>query len=373
MSGTDRMNGGSGEKRAVSVGIVGCGVMGRVYLKAAASLKEDLVVHAVADLNREAAQAAVEQFGVPASYGSAEEMVADENVDAVVFAVPPSAFKTELALRAMALGKHVLLEKPVALTLAEAEKLVGAAHASGVVAAGCSSRLRFMESAAAVKRVLDAGTLGRLRSVSVRWLLPAKPKPEPGKLPPPWRLNPALNGGGSLTNLGTYILDYGFGMMDGWGLRPRSIAGHAWGLSGLFADHVVSGSVGETYSTAHIRFREADAPVFLLEQGEYLVGPQEAAWRFIGEHGGLVAPIVPGPQNSVILYQYGDEGGVEPSVLWSGAETFEQLQVRLLADFAGAIRERRAPRTTLQQALELQRLIDAVYRSSASGEPVALG
>lgn len=337
--------------------------MGRVYLKAAEG--QNLIqISAVADVNGQAAQAAASEFGVPAWYDSAESLIDAADVDAVLLAVP-AAFRTKLALHAFAAGKHVLLEKPVALTAKEAEQLL---QASGeLVAACCSSRLRFSDSAETVRRLLDERAIGTLRTISCRWLVPAKAKPDPDNLPPAWRLNPALNGGGNLTNLGTYVLDYMLGV-TGWKHVPRTVYGRVWTLQDSFSDHVVPGSVGETHSTAMITCDGEGAPVILIEQGEYVVGPSEAAWQIIGDAGSIQFRIVPGLRNEVILYRYSDVNGVEPETVWSGDETFAELQCRVLADFAGAILEGREPRTTLRQAYVLQKTIEAVYASSASGQ-----
>jgi predicted dehydrogenase len=351
--------------RVIKIGIIGCGVMGRVYLNAAKG-ESSIAITAVADMNEQVAKDTADEFSVPTFYASAEALIEDPNVEAVVFAIPPAGFKTKLALQAFSLGKHGLLEKPIAIELEEVEQLIEASE--GLVAASCSARLRFSDSAEAVRAILEEGTIGTLRTISCRWILAAKQKPE--KLPPAWRLNPALNGGGNLTNLGTYVLDYMFGI-TGWKYTVQTVSGRVWGMPGMFKDYVAEGSVGETHSAAIITCRGADAPVVLLEQGEYTIGPEEAAWQISGDRGTLKFRILPSAANEVLLYQY-DNDEVKPTTIWSGVETFADLQRRLLLDFANAIRDGRAPRTTLRQAYELQRTIHAVYRSSASGEAVSL-
>ncbi|MFK7697459.1 Gfo/Idh/MocA family protein [Paenibacillus sp. HJGM_3] len=358
----------------VRIGLVGCGVMGRVYLQAAAG-QPDLAIVAVADVQEAAARAAAAEFSISAWYKSAEAMIDTADVDAVLLAVP-AAFRTRLALYAFARGKHALLEKPVALSATETERLLEAAD--GLVAASCSSRLRFADSAEAVRRLLEAGTIGALRTISCRWLLPAKAAPAPDKLPPAWRLSPALNGGGNLTNLGTYVLDYMLGV-TGWRYTPAQVSGRVWTLQDMFRHHVPAGSTGETHTAAMIvcsgdeaGSERETAPVLLLEQGEYFVGPEEAAWQITGETGTIRFRIVPGLRNVVTLYRYSEANGVEAETVWSGDETFGELQRRVLRDFAGAIRERRPPRTTLRQAWLLQRTIEAVYQASESGQTVTL-
>ena len=101
----------------VKVGIIGCGVIGSGHLRVSA--RSSLVeVVAVADVREEAARQAAQAFNVASYYASADGLLADPEVEAVVLALPAFA-RTEIALRAFAANKQVLLEKPVAMNAAE--------------------------------------------------------------------------------------------------------------------------------------------------------------------------------------------------------------------------------------------------------------
>ena len=156
-----------------------------------------------------------QKFNVPATYASAAALLNDPHVAAVVLALP-TAGRTELALRALAAGKHVLIEKPVAMNAGEVRQLL-AARGQRTVAC-CQSRLRHTPSAQAATAFIASGALGELRLVRCRANKPAGAAPPAP--PPACRLNKALNGGGILVNWGCYDLDYLLGL-TGWQLQPR--------------------------------------------------------------------------------------------------------------------------------------------------------
>src|SRR3712207_1875484 len=102
-------------------GVIGCGVIGTSAHLPDATRSPLLDVVAVADLIEERASGAAERFGVRTAYRSGDELLDDERVEAVALAMPAQD-RFPLALRALAKGKHVLLEKPVARSIAEVEQ-----------------------------------------------------------------------------------------------------------------------------------------------------------------------------------------------------------------------------------------------------------
>lgn len=138
------------------VGVVGAGFMGSVHLAAYAGMPEVDVV-GVADSNAEAAAAAAATVGARA-YASYEDLVVSEDIE-VVDVCLPTAFHRELALRAARDGKHVILEKPIALTVEEADEILEAfEHSDGRLFVG--HVVRFFPEYARIKCMIDAGDLG---------------------------------------------------------------------------------------------------------------------------------------------------------------------------------------------------------------------
>lgn len=113
------------------IGIVGGGFMGTVHARAARSARGTIV--GIASSSSESADRAAASLGIERSYRSAAELIADETIDTVHICTPNTTH-AELAFAAIAAGKHVICEKPLATSVAEAEELVHHALAAGVTA-----------------------------------------------------------------------------------------------------------------------------------------------------------------------------------------------------------------------------------------------
>lgn len=179
----------------LKVGILGAAGIAPAAIIDPARRRSDVEVTAIASRGIERARAFARQHEIPTAYGSYDELLADNAVDLVYVALPPSAH-AEWSIAALQAGKDVLCEKPFALNGAEARLMTDAAAATG---------RRLVEAfhdhyhplAARTKAL--AGTLGRL--ISVEGVFNVRNSFEPGAL----RHEPAL-GGGAMMDLGVYPL-----------------------------------------------------------------------------------------------------------------------------------------------------------------------
>ena len=151
----------------VRIGIIGSGGMGRTWAEAAARYAPDCRLTAIAGGSRASALAA--SRGVAAE-PSVEALLARPDVDAVVIATPQPTH-CEYVLAAAAAGKHILCEKPMAMTIGEADRMVEAAERAGIVL-GIVSQHRFRRTPTAAKRLVDGGRIGDVRMAQVRGVLP---------------------------------------------------------------------------------------------------------------------------------------------------------------------------------------------------------
>jgi UDP-N-acetylglucosamine 3-dehydrogenase len=139
------------------VGVVGTGVMGRNHARVLREMR-DVELVGVADSNLDAA-CQVAGFHATRGYASLEELLKKEKPEAVTIAVPTENHHRAV-MEALAAGCHVMVEKPIAATLAEADELVAAARsASRVLAVGHIER--YNPAVLELKRRLDEGQLGR--------------------------------------------------------------------------------------------------------------------------------------------------------------------------------------------------------------------
>ena len=144
----------------VRFGIVGSGFMGRTWAEVAANHAAGAALVAVTGGRRAAALAT--DYGVPLE-PSLEALLARDDVDAVVLASPPAAHRDQTLLAAAA-GKHLLVEKPMAQSVAECTAMVAACRDAGVRLSVVAQH-RFRDSPVAAKRLIDEGAIGDVRMI----------------------------------------------------------------------------------------------------------------------------------------------------------------------------------------------------------------
>lgn len=349
--------------RKVKLGVIGCGAMGARHV-AAAQASECLEVVAVADAMPARAREIAETHRVAKVYDDGGRLLEDKTVEAVILALP-TAIRSSLAAEAFRRGKHVLLEKPAAMSVGDLERIV--AVQGNLTGACCSSRYRSLPSARAATEFLQTGRLGPIRSLIIREFQQAGPRPQ--KERPAWRLSRSLNGGGILVNWGVYDLDYMLGL-TGWNFQPVWALARAWPVAPVLSGHVHPDSDAETHISGLVS--GADGSVLQIERAESAALRSENAWQIVGTNGSLRLQLRAGSGKTIFHDFLDAEKGLLSEILWEGDENGSGLTPAPLLDFAQAILEGRAPLTTLEQSLHVQRIVDALYASSDQGKPVSL-
>lgn len=216
-------------------GILGCGDVTEV--KSGPGFRKARGSALVAVMRRDAAKAEdyALRHGVPRWYSDAEALVRDPDVDAVYVATPPSTH-CQYTVLAAAAGKPVYVEKPMALDHGECRVMIEACAAAGVPLFTAYYR-RAMPRFARIKTLVDAGAIGTVRVASIsvyRAFLPPVG-------PLPWRVDPAISGGGLFVDLASHQLD----LLD-YFLGPiADVSGMAANQAGLYqAEDVVAATFG---------------------------------------------------------------------------------------------------------------------------------
>lgn len=150
-----------GERSGLRVGVIGCGAWGSNHARTLASLG---VLAAVADRNPDRSGALHAQFGCVQA--DPLGLIRNLDLDAIVLAVPPED-QPPLALQVIAAGRHVFLEKPIALDLATAARIEAEASAAGIVAM-TGHLMLYHPALEAIAGLIGQGALGELRQISSR-------------------------------------------------------------------------------------------------------------------------------------------------------------------------------------------------------------
>jgi predicted dehydrogenase len=156
---------GTSEERVLGVGLVGYGRQGGMGLVHGMAVRntEGLELTAVCDPAQERLEAAETNFPGVQTYSSLEELAADDDVDVVIVATPP-ATHASISLAFLQRGKHVAVEKPMCLTVEEANDLIAASRTNRVMLTINQNR-RWDSDFIAIRRAVDAGQLGELFNV----------------------------------------------------------------------------------------------------------------------------------------------------------------------------------------------------------------
>ncbi len=319
-------------------GILGCARINRSLLPAfAASERNSLVAIASRSLAR--AQDAARAAGIPRAHGSYEALLADAGLDAVYVPLPNS-LHAEWTIRALRAGKHVLCEKPMVLSVSEADRIAEAARDTGKTA--CEAFMyRHHPQTLRVRELVAQGAIGVPRLVKGSFSFDLDRKGDV-------RLDPTL-GGGSLWDVGCYPVSYARVL-----LAEEPELAFGW---------QVSGPTGVDLTFAgQLRF-----PSGALVQFDCgFQAPFRTRIEIVGSEGTLTVPrpFKPVGTASFVLKR----GETEQVVETSGPE----LYLGELEDLADAALLGRPPRVSLADTRANTAALVALYHSAREGRPVAV-
>jgi predicted dehydrogenase len=252
--------------RPLKVGVIGCGVAAcDLHLPALRRIDEAEVV-ALADPSPAALDGAGERFGVDRRAGDYRELLADGSIDAVCAAVP-AHLHTEVALEALDAGKHVLIEKPLALSLDDCDLLVERAAASGLKAMVAFNQ-RWHRHARRARELVRLGRLGEVKLLRSAYTTSSVLRIAGRR----WRME-ASKGGGMLAIQAVHHLDlWRFLLADG----PVEVFCGASGVQGGAAEGQAATIVAST--PAGVRIASEFCAVTGL-QNEFAIYGSEAWLR----------------------------------------------------------------------------------------------
>jgi UDP-N-acetyl-2-amino-2-deoxyglucuronate dehydrogenase len=337
----------------IRAGVIGLGMAAAPHAMALLDLAEEIEVAGAFSPSVERRRTFGERYGLPV-VDSAEAILEDPSVRMVLLLTPPSTH-LDLVSRAAEAGKHVLLEKPLEITLHRAEKLADVAERGGVKL-GVVLQHRFRPVSMALRSIIREGRIGDLVGVSARlsnWR-PQSYYDQPG------RGTLARDGGGVLLTQGIHTLDL---MISLTGL-PVEVTGYAATTSvhrmetediAFAALRYANGALGGISATTAAYPGYPDAIDIIGTKGTARIDGDQLIAHF---HDG----------STFEASDASAAGGIGNDPMAFSHEHHRNV----LADFISAIRHGREPLVSGREALKVHRLIDAILRSAASGrrEPV---
>jgi predicted dehydrogenase len=348
-------------ERKLGVGIIGCGgIANGAHIPNYLRNPRARVV-AVADIDPARARATAERWGIAAHYGDYHELLAHPDVEAVSVATSAAAHAAPVIAAAEA-GKHILCEKPIAITLEEADAMVAAAERAGVKFT-MGYQPRFGNLWQTVKQLLDDGMVGRVLGLN-------HVQVNPGIFPQPWFVRKAAAGGGVLMDWGIYTA-----FMFNWFMGPVE---SVYATSAIFRREITTRG-GELVSDVDVE----DTVAATLRFRSGAMGTWYTTWAGTASHGGTS---IDGTEGSIRLQRGAGGGSVgvfttrvdQPDYLkgWRELAVTElplaEQHYRKLAHLVDAVLDDKALVLTGADGRDALELVLAAYRSAETGGPVTL-
>ena len=346
--------------KKLKVGLIGLGGISRAHMP---GWLENPYAEIVAgcDVVEGPLQAWSEKYGIPKISTKAQDLLHDPEIDIIDICVPNN-YHAPLAIAALQAGKHVLCEKPLAPTPSLIRDMIAARDASGKLLM-TAQHFRFSGNAKALKAEIETGALGEIYHART-WLLRRAAAPtKPGFI-----LQEHATGGACI-DIGVHVLDLTLWFMGN--PKPVSVTGvsrtelaHKPGAFSIWGGAIPQEMDVEEFASAFIRF----------ENGATLI--LEVSWML---HHNT-------PGEDMQMWLYGKDGGClwpKCEIYQTNYQTMQQYNRTLMltgdtrpphaqecVEFAQAIVEGRPSPVPPEDSLDVQTILEAVYRSQASGAEV---
>ena len=356
-------------QRILRAGIIGCGgIATGKHLPSLAAI-ENVQIIAFSDINRDCAAAAAQKFGPAGSavYTDYRQLLADKNVD-LVHICTPNRSHCEITVAALEAGKHVMCEKPMAKTAAEARKMVEASRKTGKkLTIGYQNRSR--PDSQYLYQLCRRGDLGEIYFAKAHALR--------RRAVPTWGvfLNEEEQGGGPLIDIGTHALDLTLWMMDNY--QPRYVVGNVYHKLGSRKD---TANAWGPWDPAKFTVEDSAFGFITMQNGATIILESSWALNTIDE-------------GEAMTTLCGTEGGADMrDGLRINGENFGRLYTTKPVLSSGGVafyegkndnpgeQEARAwincilndtdPVVKPEQALVVTEILEAIYESSKTGKPV---
>lgn len=342
------------KKNDLGFGIIGCGMISNWHAGAIAQI-EGAVLKGVTDINENSRKAFAEKFNTK-PFESVEKLLQCDEID-VIAVCTPSGLHAPLAIQCANAGKHIIIEKPMALNLDEADKMIEACEKNNVKMA-VISQLRFSKAVKQLKSAVDEGLLGRvvMGDVYMKYHRSQEYYDKGG-----WRGTWKMDGGGALMNQGIHgidLLQYIMGPV-------KSVFAHAKTLSRNI-------EVEDT-AAAVLEFENGAIGVIQGTTSIYPGSPRRI--EINGDKGTIVL-------EEDCISQWIIEGQETPSDISVGKtvagssnnpEAFSlEGHINQLTDMVEAINNSRKPLVDQYEGRKAIEIITAVYESSKSGRRILL-
>lgn len=337
--------------KKVRWGVIGCGGIADKRTIPGMLQAGNAECVAVMDLNEETVSRVKEKYGIAKAFTSVEELLACDDIDAIYIATPVFCH-TEQVYAAADAKKHILLEKPMALTCAQACELEKYCKEKGVLL-GVGFMMRFHDAHRLVKEELEKGTIGETVSAYAKfngWYPTSKKR---------WRQTKAFSGGGTMMDMGIHCIDL---LQYMTGLKATEV-------SAMCENRIFDYPDTEDSATAILRME--NGALFTVESNFNI--PEGAGgnkFEIYGTKGSISAVGTLGQEEvgEVFVTVFDGENTVRRKLAYESGNMYTK-ETQL---FGEAVLCGGDVPVTPAQAIFDQKIVEAVYESEESGKRINL-
>jgi predicted dehydrogenase len=354
----DRMN-------PIRIGVIGTGSISDAHLKAYSHNANARIV-AICDLNEARARQVASKYGADKTYSDYNALLADPEIDAVSICTWNNTH-APISIAALKAGKHVLVEKPLCRTVAEALEVEKAVHASGKQLQVGFVR-RYDSNVQMLRKFTDGGEFGHLyyaKASSLRRL------GNPGG----WFADVERSGGGPLIDIGVHVIDLCWYLMG----RPKATTisantykklGNRSNIENLSfykaADFDASKNTVEDLANALIRF-ENGASLMVDVSFTLHAKKDEGSVKLYGDKGGIEID----PALVIVTEKHNTILNIQPQTDSEGFH-FESAFQNEINHFIDCVTKGEKPISPVEDGVEIMKILCGIYESAAKGEEIRL-
>ncbi len=343
------------------VGVVGLG-MGQGHIRSFQSHPNSDVV-AITDVNEDRLKEIGEKFGIKARYTDHSKMLAEEDLD-IVGVATPNIFHKPITIEALEAGCHVLCEKPMAMNAQEAEDMLAAAKTADRKLM-INFSFRFKPQSWAIKRQVERGRIGDVYMARTLW---HRRRGFPGF--GGWFGQKDKSGGGPLIDLGVHRLDLALWFM-GYP-EPTYVLGSTYNHIGKR----VSKEEGKKYdvedlAAAFIKFKNGACLILEASWAANIQQKEHMKTRLFGTKGGALNYNLNGGYDfGTDLYV--EEDGCQFDMKLNSKMGIKDAPPTAMHNMVDSLVTGNPNTATGQEGLIVMKLLDAIYKSAETGEPVKI-
>jgi predicted dehydrogenase len=343
-------------------GVIGTGAIGIGHLLSLTSFPRAAAV-ALAETNAQRAKEATERFKIPRSYNDYHELLDQPDIDAVTIATP-NYLHAEMAIEALKARKHVVVEKPLATTAKDAARIIDTAKKMKRTLM-VAQNFRFNRYTQMAKMIIDKGDVGEIYHARCFWLR-RNGIPRIGS----WFTQKKFAGGGCILDIGSHLLDACLHLMSDFEVVSVSAQTHSkFGPRGLGE---MDWGKGDIDPAKPFDVDDQGAVFLRLKSGRTVI--LEASW----------AAYVPSDVREYGIDLFGTSAGLSlyPARMFrNGPNGYETIHLNVpklpysedrIHHFVSAVVEGKKPLVTLDESLQLQTILEAIYTSASTGKEVRL-